>query len=245
MSSPLARPLRDPGDMRSLACLTLLAGLCSGCTLFFTGGDDSGDDVCALAEDNAEPAIAQAPLRDPSDLTCDSFGGFPCNAECGPCPAATGAAIAPIPPNPSWNYCGHSCEQLGETACAADPGCRVVKDAACTFGMNCFTDFVGCFPVDTSPDATVACHGADAWDCSRSAACTAIHSYSVCPAGTGNDCPRPFELCVPEGSHPGSCTGNVTCDRVTPTCPTGTTPGISGGCYTGACIPTDLCTPPA
>lgn len=225
--------------MRSLPCLVVLAGLCSGCTLFFTGGDDGGDDVCALAE--ADPAIAQAPLRDPGDLTCDSFGGYPCTPECGPCPAATGAAIALTPPIPSWNYCGHSCEQLSETTCAADPSCRVVKDAACTFGPNpCFTDFLGCFPVDTIPDPAVACHGADAWDCSRNPACTAIHSQGACPAGE-LDCPRPFELCVPEGTHPGSCRGAVTCRALPPSCPTQTTPGISGGCYTGACIPTDLC----
>jgi hypothetical protein len=162
--------------------------------------------------------------------------------ECGPCPAATGAELALTPPIPSWNYCGHSCEQLGESACAADPGCRVVKDASCTFTTPCETDFLGCFPTDTAADSTVACHGADAWECSRSAACTAIHSSSVCPAGSA-ECPQPFELCVPEGTHPGSCTGAVTCDGLPPACPATTTPGISGGCYTGACIPRDLCSP--
>ena len=222
-----------------LACLVFAASLSTGCSLFFTG--DDGDDVCGLAEaDTAQPASLPTPLRDPGDLTCESFGGGGCNAECGPC--AEVAAIAPIPPIPSWNTCFHSCEQLGESACAADPSCRVVKDASCTFEVPCETDFLGCFPIDMSPDLSVACHGADAWDCSRSSACTAIHSHSVCPAGT-IDCPRPFELCVPEGTSPGTCRGAVTCDRVTPSCPTGTTPGISGGCYTGACIPLGLCPP--
>lgn len=219
-----------------LAYLVIAASLSTGCTLFFTGGDD-GDDVCAFAEDQGAPASLPAPLRDPSNLTCSSFGGGGCNSECGPCPAV--AELAPIP---SWATCGHSCEQLAESACATDPQCRVVKDANCTFGSPCETDFLGCFPVDTIPDVSVACHGADSWDCSRSSACTAIHSHSVCPAGT-QDCPRPFELCVPEGTNPGSCRGNVTCDRVAPACPPQTTPGISGGCYTGACIPTDLCSP--
>lgn len=205
--------------------------------MFFSGGDD-GDDVCAFAaEGEALPASQPAPLRDPGDLTCDSFGGG-CDLECGPCPAAT-AALAPIP---SWNTCHHSCEQLGESACAADPTCRVVKDASCTFAASCETDFLGCFPLDTIPDASVVCRGADAWDCSRSAACTAIHSSEVCPAGT-LDCPRPFELCIPEGTHPGSCSGVVTCRSLPPACPPQTTPGISSGCYTGACIPTDLCAP--
>jgi hypothetical protein len=228
--------------MRSLAALVVV--LCSGCTLWFNGGDDAPD-ICAVAEDTkAEPAIAMAPLRDPGNLTCQGFSS-PCNDECGPCPAATEPAVAgvkPIPPIPSWNYCGHVCETKSETACAADPQCRVIKDAECAIGnMTCFTDFLGCFPVDTIPDVSVMCHGADAWDCSRSAACTAIHS-GACGSGMP-DCDRPFELCVPEGTIPGSCRGTVTCDRVTPACPPQTTPGISGGCYTGACIPTDLCGP--
>lgn len=223
-----------------LATLVIAASLSGGCTLFFNG-DDGGDDVCAFAEDQATAASQPAPLRDPGNLTCSSFGGGGCNSECGPCPAvAEVAPIPPLPPIPSWNYCGHSCEQLGQSACAADPMCRVVTDAMCTFETPCLTDFLGCFPVDTIPDASIACHGADAWDCSRSSACTAIHSHTVCPAGT-LDCPRPFELCVPEGTSPGSCTGVVTCDAVTPSCPTQTTPGISGGCYTGACIPNHLC----
>lgn len=221
-----------------LAALVFVAGLSTGCTLFFTG-DDGGDDVCAYEDTRAVARSQPAPLRDPGDLTCDSFD-TPCNSECGPC--AEAAAVAAVLPVPTWNYCGHSCEQLGESACAADAGCRVVKDASCTFEVPCETDFLGCFPVDTTPDASVACHGADSWECSRSAACTAIHSHSVCPAGQLN-CPRPFELCVPEGTSPGSCRGAVTCRSLPPPCRTGTTPGISGGCYTGACIPLELCPP--
>jgi len=51
-------------------------------------------------------------------------------------------------------------------------------------------------------------------------------------------------LCIPEGSEPGTCTGSVVCDRIPPSCPTGPTPGITGGCYSGACIPLDLCPAP-
>ncbi|MBA3452801.1 MAG: hypothetical protein H0T42_06910 [Deltaproteobacteria bacterium] len=225
-----------------LAYLLVAVSLSTGCALFFTG--DDGDDVCALAEGTEPSKVARsqpAPLRDPGDLTCDSFDTLPCNSDCGPCPGIAG--VAPIPPIPSWNTCGHSCEPLGESACAANPSCRVVKDASCTFESNCLTDFLGCFPIDTIPDATVSCHGADSWDCSRSAACTAIHSQTVCSPDSLN-CPRPFELCVPEGTHPGACTGPVSCRQLAPTCPTGTTPGIWAGCYSGACIPSDLCARP-
>jgi hypothetical protein len=42
---------------------------------------------------------------------------------------------------------------------------------------------------------------------------------------------------------PGRCWDPVACDAAPPACPTGTVPGIANGCYTQACIPTDLCEP--
>src|SRR5260221_10317224 len=49
--------------------------------------------------------------------------------------------------------------------------------------------------------------------------------------------------CVPAGHDPGQCYGAVTCDAAPPACPSGTTPGVLNGCYTGYCIPTSACTP--
>ena len=46
--------------------------------------------------------------------------------------------------------------------------------------------------------------------------------------------------CVPDGG-PGSCTGDVWCDAIPPMCPVNTVPGISGGCWTGSCIPVWQC----
>ena len=221
--------------MRSL----LLGVLCltSSCVFIFDG-DDEGDKACPEYD---TPAIAPAPLRDPGDLTCDAFYGGTCNPECGPCPAAT-SGVAPIPPIPSWPICGHVCESKGYAECEADPQCRVVLDADCSFGNSaCLTDYLGCFPIDTQPDASIACFTADAWDCSRSAGCTAYHSLGACtPDG---ECERPFELCAPEGQSPGQCYEQVTCRALPPPCPAGTTPGILSGCYTGACIPQHLCGP--
>lgn len=226
--------------MRSLPLLILLGT--SGCMIFF---DDGGKrpPVCDLAESGgAEPASLPAPLRDPERLTCEQFGGG-CDPACGPCPETTkGADLAPLP---SWGVCGSSCEALGETACAASTECRVVKDARCMIGSGaCVTDFVGCFALDSAPDPSVDCFAArDGWTCSRSAACTALHDTAVSCPDNGEQCARPFALCVQEGTGPGHCRDDATCERVAPSCPAGTTPGVANSCYTGACIPLALCEP--
>lgn len=45
--------------------------------------------------------------------------------------------------------------------------------------------------------------------------------------------------------NPGSCTGQVICAMPPPACPTGTSPGIGNGCWTGYCIPNSQCPLPA
>ena len=157
-------------------------------------------------------------------------------------PARRARPAPPIPPIPSWGICGSPCEQLGESACAADPSCRVVKDAACAIHLDCLTDFLGCFPTDGITEE-VDCFTADAWACSRDRACTALHTSAACPAVEGQECPRPFALCIPEGTSPGRCFDEVSCRALPPTCPGGTRPGVSNGCYTQACIPLELCEP--
>ena len=221
--------------MRRLASIALLA-FAPACSVFWEKGKGGGgDDVC-VQDDKATPAIAPAPLRDPADLTCKSFGTG-CNPECGPCPEIA----AHTPPIPSWGFCGSICDSLGDGACTMNPECRTARDASCTIGPNvCITDFLGCFPTDTTRDDTISCFGADAWTCSRSKKCEAHYGHAPCPGG-GPDCPRPFATCVPEGVSPGTCDGVVSCDRVAPACPAGTTPGVANGCYTDACIVTTQC----
>ena len=212
--------------MRLFALLAVLPGC------FYFVGDDSGGDDCTIVERTAGAPIATAPLRNPETLTCESFGTG-CDPACGPCPA--------LAPEPTWGQCGSPCETLGPADCAADPGCRVVTDAACEISLNCLTNFVACFPVDRAADNTIDCFTADAWQCSRSNACTALHSNAPCPNDA--ECPRPFELCVREGTSPGRCHDMVTCRALPPECGSGKTPGVSNGCWTGACIPNDLCEP--
>ena len=219
--------------MRYLALLATTLALASGCTLVFDGG--GGDDVCIL---NADPALAPAPQRNPDSLECQSFGGPACDPRCGPCPALD------LAPTPTWGFCGSSCEQLSEAACAAAPECRVVKDLDCVHAGTCATDFLGCFPTDQLADPTLDCRAArDATTCSRSNACTAYHYRHLTGARDATNV-RAFAVCAPEGKAPGSCYAPVICARPRPVCPSLQWPVIVDGCYTGACMPVDACEAP-
>jgi len=221
--------------MRSFVCVVLL--LASGC-LITEHGRGGGDDDClapAGATDTGGGGAASlpAPQRNPNTLTCESFGGG-CDPSCGPCEGV-------FAPEVTWGFCGSSCESLDETACAADDTCRVVKDARCAIDGTCLTDFVGCFPTDQFVNPNIECTGADAQSCSENPACTAYHRTDTCGSLPPDQCSRDFALCMPEGASPGRCFEPALCDIPTPVCPTGTTPGVADGCYTGACIPDDLC----
>jgi hypothetical protein len=105
---------------------------------------------------------------------------------------------------------------------------------------------MGCFPTDTYVNTTATCAGADAWTCSQNPDCVAYHrSDKPCPAGTPADqCPREFTYCLRSDARPGTCYGQVACRVLPPSCPSGTRPGVDGPCWSGACIPIDLCEPP-
>lgn len=227
--------------MRHLVLLALILGSVPGCVLVFDG-NHGDDDLCRAGA--PEPAIAPAPQRNPDTLTCESFGGGGgCLPGCGPCPEV---ALAPVP---TWGACDGRCETLSEPECNQAVGCRVVKDAVCAVRGGCFTDFVECVATDQITDPAADCFAArDGAACSRSAECTAYHR--VTPANDPTSDPtsdptndRPFAMCTPQGKAPGTCYGKVTCTAKVPACPTGTRAGVAGGCYTGACIPLDVCEP--
>lgn len=230
--------------MRYLAPLAMLLTLASGCFVVFDdGGGSDGDGVCVF--DNAEPIAAPAPLRNPETLACESFGGGGCNIECGPCPAVA-ELTEPTPPLPSWGTCFHGCESLtNETDCAKDSHCRVVKDVACAIRGDCVTDFLGCLPTDRSARPDVDCFAArDGFTCSQSSACTAYHRGSGSLLDLSPPAPtRNFATCAPEGKSPGKCWATATCARPAPACPVGSRAGVAEGCYTGGCIPLDVCEP--
>ncbi|MBP9208372.1 MAG: hypothetical protein KBG28_30670 [Kofleriaceae bacterium] len=211
------------------ALLGLLAPL-SACTLVF-GKDEPLP--CADLPGQRDPA---PPLRNPDTLTCDNVGGggSGCDSGCGPCGGAgDGAPIA----YPTWAQCGHACEALDEGSCIAAPGCRAAYDYACQTGNGPCTalqPFLGCYPVDTTGPIAGSCLGLGGWDCSQHDDCAALYETSG-PSAV-------FAECVPEPGRPwGTCDGPVLCDALPPLCPVGSVPGISDGCYTGVCIPSDEC----
>jgi hypothetical protein len=222
-----------------MRCLFLVACLVLPACLFTehgTGGDD--DDDCLEVPTGAEDLASEpAPQRNPEQLTCESFGGFPCNPDCGPCPLGGEESQPAV----SWGFCGSFCEGLDEKSCEVDPGCRVAKDVACAVSGTCETDFVGCFPTDQFT-TTVACTQAlDGQTCSQDPACTAFHRNDPCPLDA--PCPLQFAFCLPEGQGPGKCFEQAACERLPPQCPSGTVAGVANGCFTDACIPEDLCEP--
>jgi hypothetical protein len=196
--------------------------------------DDGQNNCDALAEATAAPPIAPAPVRNPETLLCQA-GNPSCDPDCGPCPAATDLA-----PEVSWGICGSPCEQLSESDCAQNTQCRVVKNGSCLISGTCLRDYIGCFPTDTVTDMSIDCAAAtDGQSCSRSNGCTALHELEACP--TDAPCAMPFAMCIAEGTHPGKCNEPAICRSLPPPCPSGTTPGVANGCWTGACIPNEIC----
>jgi hypothetical protein len=221
--------------MRYLASLSLFLFLTPSCAV--QGDDDGATDPGGGYRGGPackDPEAISTPqeLRNPETLVCESYGGTPCDPSCGPCPEVVA--------EPTWGVCGSPCDELAENDCERNVACRVVKDAVCAVSGHCVSDYVGCFPTDRVPDGSIDCFAArDGKTCSQSPHCTAFHRGTW--RGLQGAVTRPFAMCAPENASPGTCFGPVTCGQPAPACPDETAPGIANGCYTGACIPKDIC----
>jgi hypothetical protein len=136
--------------------------------------------------------------------------------------------------------------------CAPEPSVDYcVSDGDC--GGNAFCDTTVCYPSPTCtpcstcgpcPDSNTCygvCvpnqpHACEAIDCGPGYTCA-----EVCTTTNGKVTCSP--ACVPNQQDPGECSGPVQCLSPAPACPSGTTPGIKAGCYTGYCIPVTACSP--
>lgn len=198
----------------------------ASCTLY----QGHGDDTCAPMATAGAPAVTVKQLVNPSTLQCQTvdIGGPTCNPQCGPCPAEA----EPAPP--PWGACESQCTGLDQSTCQFTPGCRIALDWA-KYYTNDPTAFIGCFAVDTDTDNAVGCTGLDAAGCARHDTCAGLYE-----AGTDIE---QFQECIIENQPAGACTGQVLC-QLAESCPPGTTPGITGGCYTGSCIPDQFCPQP-
>ena len=183
-------------------------------------GPGTGDDICPAT------AIATQGLRDPSNGTCEGFGG-----------GCRGIA------DPDWAVCGGACEAKGEADCRGTAGCRAIytgrvcpPNADCSFTTQ--VAFFGCW--GTAPYSHIEggdCWGLDPYTCSEHDDCSAV--FATQPAQP----PLSWASCMPElhPLDPGTCDGLVVCRAAPPACPTGTVPGVTNGCYSGYCIPKNDC----
>jgi hypothetical protein len=150
--------------------------------------------------------------------TCHQQDCPPCDT-CGACPEVCYGVCVVDTPSCASTDCG--------------PGYHCEDQCYPTDGQNGPPEMSWCTPA-CIPDGD-ACAGVD---CGPGYECV-----EGCPMGEdgGLWCGA---QCVPSGGgDPGSCTGSVSCDATPPACPSGTTPGITNGCWTGYCIPNADCGP--
>jgi hypothetical protein len=232
-------PLRSP---LAAMILAFLPAVSAGCFLY-------GDGDCLYGGYGADEAAIYDPgLRNPYTGECEYFGWTGCALPegCGPC--AAGGAEADRAQPPSWGECESHCTGLDEDTCIDTSACRAIYAGDV---------YHACWSTDQSgPIQGGGCEGLDAFACSQHDDCSAVHAWhEIPPAGADADLEAPepgftstvgeFERCIPEKGQcqgggcgdPGSCDGEVACDALPPDCPSGTTPGISGLCWTGYCIP--------
>jgi hypothetical protein len=176
----------------------------------------------------------------PAQNGCDAVdcgAGYHCELQCYPCDPVDPNDTCDFPCDvtcvPDYPTCddGQTCEPGShcETTCTdPDPTCDADAGGACP-GMcssTCVPDSPSCGAVDCAPGTH----------------CEESCPPYPCPEGAP-DCACSIE-CVPDGvPDPGTCDGEVWCDAMPPTCPDGTVPGISNGCWSGYCIPVEDCGP--
>lgn len=165
---------------------------------------------------------------------------------------------------PSGAIQGGGCEGLDAYQCSRHDDCiaqHYAGSSGCggTGNGDCapiadpalIGNFQACAP---EPSQQTGCY--DDWECPSGQTC---NSEEVCLPGpyACNDsnggqgesdaeglvpCDnRCYGWCVPVDPLPGNCYEPALCDMVPPTCPEGTLPGVSNGCYTGYCIPVGEC----
>lgn len=272
--------------MRSLMLTAFLASALLpslGCNLYFSGGDGEPP-PCEWGSSGSGGAEAPTELfllRNPASGVCEEFGWggggpFPCDDVCGPCPVGgddgwtepdttppsdgpsgleepSGDQADPVP-MPTWGACESQCTGLEEGSCLATDDCRGIY-ASDDGGSPAL--FLECWATDSSDSGIFECEGLDAFSCSTSDLCIAVHQSS-CAAGkpVPDGLQEPtcstdeFLSCHNEGPVPQGCYSNEGCSE-SETCnaediclpPTGDEAGDSvcyGYCVPRVCPPVDV-----
>jgi hypothetical protein len=154
------------------------------------------------------------------------------NSECG-ADAYCDSSVCYQKPCPSCPNCG-TCADTCYGICV--PNLAKCEDVDCMSGTHCEEQ---CYSTDTKMYCEPVC--VEDTSCANVDCFPGTTCAEVC-GDDGNDNWTCHATCVPD-HNPGECTGSVWCLLPDPpACPTGTTPGIRDGCYTGYCIPNAQCT---
>lgn len=154
-----------------------------------------------------------------------------------------------------------ACEGLSESGCmAAYPSCVPVYDDACCPSCNpmggcadCVDYFFHhCDALDTAclPEEPGTCGFSPGWACAGGVPDCGAPGGSPTPCGAYPGCVE--ATCSPDVNCPpdiqcrpvtgGTCQNQ--CDSVPPSCPEGTIAESDGFCYTGYCVPAEVCLAP-
>jgi len=207
--------------MRRLVVLVLV--LVPACADLGLGGGDDDSIRCGSGEGPLDIRSSSIDLV-AEDLTCVlRESHFGCSGEC--ChPRLISSSMSPV-------ACASPCLALDAASCASDSRCYVARDLT-AFYSGAPDSFVGCYPRVRYSSSSGACAQRTADDCTADGMCEGLYDVS-----------SKFVECIDAALTAGSCTEVATCTKSPPTCPADRTPGVAGGCYTGACIPTALCGP--
>jgi hypothetical protein len=235
------------------AALVIALASLAGCEFWF--GDDDDCQYGGGGDDGFGYPFSG--YRDPYTGQC--FGGGGGGGGGGGCDVPYAADQAAEPESYDYAFCESGCEGLDEASCTATPACRAIYVSTCPPDAPCAPpvayQYYDCW--GTAPSGPIQggdCTTFDAYECSMHDDCSARHALPYLLDGEGGGAEAPalyapeignFESCIPEAPVPvESCTGTVTCEALPPECPAGTTPGISGDCWTWNCIPFASCDPP-
>lgn len=203
-------------------------------------GDPGG--YCQINEDCAAGCYCN------DDNWCEETGFCDDTWQCQPGYVCDDRATC-VPENTGPIRCGSNEECPAGSFCLPElgeciPSWTCWSDEECGPGMMC-DDRGTCVPAPCDDD----------YDCAGGCYCDVETGTCVETGFCENDnqctdgmvCDQERFTCVPPDSqppNPGNCYEEVLCDGLPPDCPDDSVPGVSDGCYTGACIPLGECEEP-
>lgn len=166
------------------------------------------------------------------DEECPS--GFECDDRASCVPDGSDSACTTDDQCPSGSFCDETAGYcVGSWTCDSD---AANADEQCGLGYEC-DDRDTCVPEPCTSDdqCQEGCYcDENIGECVETSTCS---NDTMC---TGDlTCDEERSTCVPES--PITCQGEVTCADEAPICPSGSTPEIQDGCYTGECMAKDQC----